>query len=171
MPIKKRRKGGVAETSEAPKPPKPKTAVKIKKRSPMSSKYVYTDQGVLVVRTPAATVKWDNDFRMRIVFHYAAPRTLMPATDYQRKFEQKDFQTKTYRVEGNEVGVCQPAEYLGTSQVVVLRTDVINYTTGKRMFLSHKDPAMRMLMVYCFLRGEVIGGVPKLVIDDFLSGC
>ena len=134
----------------------------------MSSKYVYTDGGVLVVKTPAVTNKWDNEFRLRIIRDYKAPRTLTMLSEYNNRYVDSGVQQATYKIMGKKLQVHYPDEpIVGAAQTVVLRTDVINLTDGKRLFLNHEEAAMRVLMVYCFLTGGNLGGVPKLIVDEY----
>ena len=198
MPIKKRGGGGESFSIEplptlkpiprnpnkpkttakkAPPPePKPKAEpkpapklTKLKRRQPMTSKYVYTDGGVLVIKTPAVTGRWDNEFRLRIIRDYKAVRSLTMNNEYQKRYVETGIQQQTYNICGKKVRVEYPTEPLtGTpTHTVVLRTDVINVTDGTRLFLNHEEPAMRVLMVYCFLTGKTLGGVPKLIVDEY----
>lgn len=152
-------------------PSAPKAApklTKIKRRQPMTSQYVYTDGGVLVIKTPSEATKWNAEFRMRIIRDYKAPRTLTMKADYQSKYVDGVSQSQVFNILGKRVRVEYPHEPVaGTAQTVVLRTDVVNETDGTVLFLNHEEPAMRVLMVYCFLTGESIGGVPKLIVDDY----
>ena len=183
MPIKKR--GGGTVSIAAPKPkPKPKSAkvakpdtakpatkkvtphkpIRVKKRGPMTSDYVYLDRGMLVIKTPKPCSRWNQDFRLRIVRDYIEPRTLKTAADFAKYHLDNGYQTTIYKVAGHRVRVTNATQPLdgNPNHIVVLRTDVENVDTGETMFLSHKDPAMRILLVYCFLTGERPGGVPKL---------
>lgn len=187
MPLKKRG-GGVTklpqpEKKELPNPkapvkklelkkpatqPKPKPVVKIRKRSPVSSQYVYLDNGLVVVKTPPACAKWDHNFRLRIIRDYAAPRSLRLTNQFIKHYENMGGATATYKIQGVNVQVHQPYEVVTESpnHVIVTRTDVVNVDTGSKLFLYHPDPAMRVLMVYCFLTGEMFGGLPKLRIAE-----
>lgn len=186
MPIKKRG-GGIVKLPAPKLKPKPKKKpaksnvkevtitkvarpklLNIKKRGPMTSEYVYLDRGLLVVKTPKSCSKWNQDFRLRIVRDYIEPRTLKSKADFEKNYIDNGFQTAIYRVAGYHLRVTQPTYSLDANpnHLVVLRTDVENMDTGKTMFLNHKDPAMRILLVYCFLSGERPGGVPKLNIAD-----
>lgn len=155
--------------TKKPTPPKPTpTLSKVKRRNPMSSEYVYTDGGVLVIKTPPVATQWDNEFRMRIIRDYTPPRTLKMISEYQQKYEDTDVQKQVFKILGKKVQVHYPHEPItATAQTVVLRTDVVNLTDGKRLFLNHREPAMRVLMVYCFLTETVLGGVPKLIVDEY----
>lgn len=185
MPIKKRGGGVVKPTAPSSKPkvyvkkdskpkPKPKApkpvrekktpAINVRKRKPPESKYVYIDGNTLVVRTPAECTMWPSAFRMRIIANYAAPRTMKPVSDYEKHFEAH--QSTVYRIGGSKLMVRQPYEDVGYGRLVILRTEVVNLTTKKVLFLNHDDPAMRALMVYSFIHDETFGGVPKLVIAD-----
>lgn len=195
MPIKKRGGGGesfnleplpglkpiprnpnkgktATKTPPAPKPqaaPKPMPKLtNVKRRQPMTSKYVYTDGGVLVIKAPASASKWDNEFRLRIIRDYKAPRTLTMLSEYRNRYQDSGIQEATYKVMGKQLRVVYPDEpIVGAAQTVVLRTDVINITDGQRLFLNHEEAAMRVLMVYCFLTGKTLGGVPKLIVDEY----
>jgi len=191
MPIKKRGGGTVklpapkpkAKVSGIPKKPKidkptetkkvtPLKSLNIKKRGPMTSEYVYLDGGLIVVKTPKPCAKWNQEFRLRIVRDYVEPKTLKNKTDFERNFVDNGYQTAIYKVAGNRIRVVQPTQDLDGSpnHTVVLRTEIENLTTGKKITLKHKDPAMRILIVFCFLTGERPGGVPKLNIADITSG-
>jgi hypothetical protein len=136
------------------------------------SKYVYTDQGVLVVRTPAECTKWDNEFRIRIVRDYVPPRTLMLERDYTAKHVEGEKQERTYLVADHKLQVNHPTSPLSdVGKVIVLRTDILDLTAGKRLFLYHSDPAMRILMIYSFIKSVKIGGVPKLDIAEIDTRC
>ena len=142
----------------------------IKRRSKTIKKttYVYIDdRHGLQVKTPPACNRWSQDFRLRIVRDHVAPRTLRSLSDHKTALIRANNQDTIYNVERQALRVVNPVEIIGDKgYIVVLRTDVVNTTTGKRLFLNHSDPAMRMLMVYSFLTGELIGGVPDLQIAD-----
>lgn len=186
MPIKKRGGGLVKPTTpnstpklyvkkkvklkkpkqETPKPvvEKKHPVINVKKRKPPESRYVYLDGSTLVVRTPAECTKWPTDFRMRIIANYTPPRTMKSIADYEKN--NADSKSTVYRIGVSKLMVRQPYEEVGYGRLVVLRTEVVNLTSKKTLFLNHDDPAMRVLMVYSFIHEETFGGVPKLVIAD-----
>lgn len=128
---------------------------------------VLNPKGGLIVRTPATCTSWDNNFRQRITAGYTAPKTVRNQRTYEEEYEKQALGHEVYKVAKQKLRVVQPAEYLENSPyVIVLRTDVENLTTGKKLFLNHEDPAMRMLMIYVFITGEKISGVPELHIAD-----
>lgn len=188
MPIQKRG-GGTVTPKNAPKPkpakkakpaakrqpvvtsmydpPKPKPKLNVPKRKAVSSEFVYTEQGVLVVKTPAECTRWSQAFRLRIIRDYISPKTMRSQHEFMRHFVLNGAQDAVYDVAGHKVMVKQPFEQIDqANQVIVLRTDVHDLTTGRKMFLKHSDPAMRILMVYEFLHQREIGGVPKLRIAE-----
>lgn len=189
MPIKKRGGNGESFNIKLPKKSKPiahsgnksvieKKSVSVpkpqpkltnlKRRQPMSSDYVYTDGGVLVIKTPAVTGKWDSEFRLRIIRDYVAPQTMFMINVYNNRYVNSGIQETIYKIAGKKLQVHYPHEpIVNSANTVVLRTDVINQTDRKRLFLNHDEPAMRVLMVYCFLTGKKIGGVPKLIVDEY----
>ncbi len=136
----------------------------IKKRTKdlTKTRVFINEKGTLIVRTPAVCTKWDQSFRERVVRDYYAPRTLVNQHEYIERYVNTGLVDRVYRVQGNNLVVKHPFELLGPSKVVILRTDIHNLTTDTKLFLAHEDPAMRMLMVYSFLTGEKIGGVPDL---------
>lgn len=147
--------------AEPPKTP-PRTS-HIKKRKPLQSEYVYWDGDELVVRTPKECTRWSHDFRLRIIRDYVPPKTSRPGRHFKTQFLDNGFQERTYQVQGHTLSIRQPFEILANStSVVVLRTDVYDHTTGRKMFLKHDHPAMRILMVYEFICQKEIGGVPSL---------
>lgn len=143
-------------------PIKRRTTIRGEKTDP----YVYVQpDGLLVVRTPALCTKWRNDFRMRIVRDYIAPRTLRKLVDHQQSIETTHNEKQTYRIMGQTLRITHPTQSIEQPHfTVVLRTDIENLSKGNKLFLNHEDPAMRMLMVYSYLSGEKIGGVPELQI-------
>lgn len=158
------------KTQDPPAEPKndaPEPEVKlprIKKRT--SRPYVYTDQGVLVVRTPAETTKWSHDFRLRIIRDYVPPRTIKMGSDFRKNFLENGNQETVYRVAGKSVRVIQPYEEV-SGAFIVLRTEVIDVTTKRALFLNHQDAAMRMLIVFAFLKEKKIVGIPDLQVADW----
>lgn len=143
-------------------PIKRRTAFKGGKDDPL----VYVDpKGTLIVRTPAPCTKWDNAFRMRIVRDYIAPRTLRKLAEHQQAVETSHDEKRVYKIMGHNLRVTHPTQSIDQPGfTVVLRTDVENLSKGHKLFLHHEDPAMRMLMVYSYLTGKHIGGVPELQI-------
>jgi hypothetical protein len=127
----------------------------IKKRF---GKYVRKlDDGSVEIRTPFDCTKWDNEFRLRIVRDYLPPRTLLDKHVYRARFDPSTI----YRVQGKAVMFNQPVEALDNmpKSYVVVRTEVVDVSANKAMFLKHSEPAMRMLMVYSFLLGKELAGV------------
>lgn len=134
----------------------------IKKRTPFS-KYVYLDDSVLVVRTPPECSKWAQDFRLRIVRDYVKPRTMKLLIEFERNFINNGYQEAVYRVMRKSVGVKQAYQGVpDSSQVIVINTKIIDYDSKQVLYLKHDNPAMRMLMVYAFLTGMQVGGMPTL---------
>lgn len=145
----------------------------IKKRkeippAPKRENYVYTDtDGLIVIKTPPACSRWPQPFRMRIVRDYVPPKTIKTASDYHSHFSDNGYQNETYLVQGKKLMVRQPIEALDNqTHLIVLRTEVIDVRDCKAMFLYHEDPAIRSLMVYSFITGETLGGIPRLEIYD-----
>lgn len=142
----------------------------IKRRSRTIAKttYVYIDdKHGLQVKTPATCNRWSQAFRLRIVRDHVQPRTLRSRSDHNAALAKTNNQDLIYKVAGQTLQVINVVEQIkDKAYIVVLRTDVLNTKTGKRLFLNHADPAMRMLMVYSFITGEQIGGVPDLQIAD-----
>lgn len=135
----------------------------IKRRlSARRSSYVYTDNGVLVVKTPAACTRWPNDFRLRIVRDYAKPKTLFSASEFEQHFLHNDKQKTVYNVEGQRVRVINTYKELSSGQVVLLTNEIHRLDIRTKLTFEHPDPAMRILMVYAYLTDASIGGVPKL---------
>lgn len=178
MPIKKRG-GGFVKLSKNPKPQPSRTKpakkktitpkkawntklTTVKRRKSSSSRYVYLDGGILVVKTPAECTNWPTEFRKHLIGGYIAPRTLRPLSEYK----DTERAPHIYKIGGQLLSVSHPFEDVGVGQAVVLCTRINNHTTKKSLFLNHPDPAMRVLMVYAFLHDAQIGGVPKLIIDD-----
>lgn len=145
----------------------------IKKRNADKRNYVFvTPDGGLQIKTPAPCTKWDQEFRLRIVRDYVPPRTLRSIAEHKRLLQTLNNEDKTYRIGGKLLRVRHPTENIDQpNYTVILRTDVQNLSSGKEMFLRHPDPAMRILMVYTFLTGEDIYGVPDLQIADIDKGC
>lgn len=165
-----RRKKQVSEKTPSPIPKKkaPPKLTNVKRRLPMTSDYVYTDGGVLVIKTPPTATRWNNDFRVRIIRDYIAPRTLKLMAEFERSYIDSNIQKEIHTVMGKRVMVNYPHERMeNTRHCVVLRTDVVNLSEGTKLFLHHEEPAMRVLMVYCFLAKKQLGGVPKLIVDDY----
>lgn len=143
--------------------------IKRRSRSIDKTTYVYIDdKHGLQVKTPSTCNHWDQAFRLRIVRDHVQPRTLRSLSDHKAALSKINNPDHVYKVSGQRVRVENVAEQIqDKGYIVILRTDVINISTSKRMFLCHTDPAMRMLMVYSFLTGEQIGGVPDLQIADY----
>lgn len=146
-------------------PIKKRTSSKVKENV---KTYVFLNpKGGLIVRTPATCTYWDMEFRKRITAGYAKPRSAKLRNSHVENYEKHGLHDAVYSVAGNKLKVQQIVENIGTAAyVVVLRTEVHNLTTGKKLFLNHEDPAMRMLMVYVFLTGDKVPGVPQLHIAD-----
>jgi hypothetical protein len=136
--------------------------------APKRTNFVYTDDdGLIVVKTPPACSRWPQPFRMRIVRDYVPPKTIKTYTDYEAKFVENGYQDEVYVVQGIKLKVRQPIEALDNStHVVILRTEIVNIREDKSMFLYHDDPAIRSLMVYSFITGERLGGIPQLQIYE-----
>lgn len=137
----------------------------VKRARPVPSKYVYTDKGILVVKTPPETTKWPHDFRLRIVRDYIAPNKLVRAEELAHAYDPKEI----YSVQGHRVLFRQSTEEVPRIRGVVLvkATEVIDLDSKRVMFLSHGDPAMRVLMVYCFLTQMTMWGVASYSTYDW----
>lgn len=139
----------------------------IKKRTAISKDtFVYLDpKGHLQIKTPASCTRWDQSFRLRIVRDYIAPRTLRPIAEHHAATLKSNNGDVVYEVGGKKLRVRHPVDNIDEKNyLVVLRTDVQNLTDGTQLFLNHDTPAMRILMVYAYLTGKTIGGVPDLQI-------
>lgn len=131
----------------------------IKKRTTLPRKpLIYSDQGVLVVKTPAVCTRWPTDFRIKLVADYPKPLLMCSRIDYDQRFGKSD---KTiHKVSGHRLQVLHPIEDLPSAgRVVILRTEVHNVDTKKTAIIAHDNPAMRILMTYHFLTGENIAGL------------
>lgn len=146
----------------------------IKKRSSANTSksatphYVFVNPaGGLIIRTPAACTYWDNDFRARVTAGYAKPKTAKLRSAHYEQYVKHDYDNKEYKVAKQRLKLVHIIEDMPNSPVVVvLRTEVHNLTTGKKLYLNHDDPAMRMLMIYVFITGTFVYGVPQLHIAD-----
>jgi hypothetical protein len=145
----------------------------IKRRSGKIGKdvYVFIDATYgLQIKTPAPCIRWDHDFRLRIVRDYVPPKTLRSFSEHKSLTARANNPDTTYKVAGKQLQVRHPSQTItDKNYVVVLRTDILNLTDGKQLYLCHEDPAMRILMVYSFLTGIVFGGVPDLQIADYIQ--
>jgi hypothetical protein len=148
----------VVEEQQAAEQPKLPAKIKRRKSKPL----VYVDDGVLVVRTPAETTKWDHEFRLAIVRDYRNPKTLKMASEFARIKVDRGF-----LVLGRKVHVRHVYQELASGQVVVLGMQVADLATNRVLSLVHADAAMRVLMVYAFLREVKIAGVPDLDIAEW----
>lgn len=166
MPIIKRGQSK-SDTHSAPEPKS--NASGIKKRIPPKNKLIYTSrEGVLVVKTPAETTRWPNEFRLRIVRDYVPPKHLMRATSFYEKYVDTGGQEYIYRLNSHSVMVRQPYEVIENSNyIVVLRTEVIDVDRKKAMYLYHDAPAMRCLMTWAFLKHQTVPGMPKLNVYEW----
>jgi hypothetical protein len=136
-----------------------KKELMIKKRSDLeTSKWVYRDNGTLSIKTPAAATNWPLDFRKRIVSFYRECGKSIPSRDYNEVF---DGNSRVFHIQGVPVTVSYDFTSLGSTHATVGIIEVHREDTGEYFILSNSNPAMRCLMVYSFLLGERIGGVPK----------
>lgn len=94
---------------------------------------------------------------MRIVRDYLPPKTMIDKITYRNRFDP----AVVYKVQGKRVLFQQPAIVLDNmpNSFVVTKTEVVNLTDGRAMFLKHSEPAMRVLMVYSFLLGKSFDGI------------
>jgi hypothetical protein len=68
---------------------------------------------------------------------------------------------------GKQVRVKHVYEELASSHVVILGMHVVDLDTNRVLSLVHSDAAMRVLMVYAFLRETKIAGVPDLDVAEW----
>jgi hypothetical protein len=133
----------------------------------MKQSAVYFDGDVLVVKTPQECTMWPQDFRLRLVRDFRPNKTAMTATMYSETYAANGLQSKVHRVMGRNVRIHNVMEPVGLTHVVLLRTEIIDIAAKKAMYLYHDDPAMRILMVYSFLKELTIAGVPQLEVYDY----
>lgn len=122
------------------------------------------DTGEVVTRTPAECTSWDNEFRLRVVRDYKAPRTMMETRAIPK------YPDKEYKIQGRQVRFRQIFKELDNfaSRVVCVRTEIIDVKRKKGMVLTHDEPAMRMLMIYSFLTEKEYGGVAPFQTFDWI---
>lgn len=145
---------------------KDSSKLRVAKRWPLSDEqYVSTDDGVLSVRTPKECTNWPNDFRMRIVRDYREPRSMIDKSLLEKLYDPET----VYAIGKRRLMFRQPYETLDNARnkVVILRTEIIDLTDKKAMTLQHRDPAMRILMVYAFTRRMSFNGVASFSVYDW----
>ncbi len=104
---------------------------------------------------------------MRIVRDYLPPKTMIDKITYRNRFDP----AVVYKVQGKRVLFQQPAIVLDNmpNSFVVTKTEVVNLTDGRAMFLKHSEAAMRVLMVYSFLLGKSFDGISLFDTYDWHS--
>lgn len=123
-------------------------------------KYVRKDaEGGLIVKTPAVCVNWNNEFRKHIVKRYITPNTLI---DIHMQYLLERETKEPLKVMGKQLLFTQKFNTLDNyaRKVLITTNEVQNLTDKKGLILIGDDPAMRILIVYSFLTGEDIPGVP-----------
>jgi len=86
---------------------------------------------------------------------------MLTRSNFEKNYIENGQQDREYRVDGKTVMVKQRYHEI-SGAYVILSTDVIGVAAGARLFLNHPEAAMRILMVYTFLRETKISGVPDL---------
>lgn len=135
----------------------------IKRRRPLTSNYVYTDdQGLLHVKAPAICGNWDNQFRTRIISNWAKPSTVISQSTFIDKYNKAEYATKEYKIHGKRLRIHYKYTMLDSpkNSMIINATCVKDLSTGISIEVNHETAAMRMLQIYCFVTGESIGGVP-----------
>ena len=139
----------------------------IVKRLPDTAKenYVVFENGETVLRTPRDTTYWDHNFRLRIIRDYIGPNTLVSSVKLHTLYDPAII----YKIQGKKVRFIQPYEPIQDMRdmVLVSATKVIDIAARKAMILVHPDGAMRVLMVYRFLTGKLLGGVAPYDTEDW----
>lgn len=143
--------------------------VRIKPRfsTPGTSPYVIKDDktGEFCYRVPAVCVNWPQLFRMRIVRDwFCGSMVAQQAEAYTRYMTLMPFTVQRH-------GVQFLVKLTGAGQRnsrVMVTTLLIADGRDEALDLYHMNPAVRSLMVYSYLTGERIGGMPKLkTTEDF----
>lgn len=145
---------------------KPSGKLKVAKRWPHSDEqYVTVEKGVVSIRTPKECTKWPHDFRLRIIRDYKAPRTLSDKAVLARTYDTGT----VYQVGGKELLFRQTFEELqnAPNKIIILRNEIVDLADNKAMALEHPDPAMRVLMVYAFIRRMSFNGVASFSVYDW----
>lgn len=131
----------------------------IKKRHPRSSKYVFSDGGMLVVRTPAECSRWPVALRKHLISGYIPPSTTVHSLAAFHKQTEGDLD---FRIAGRNIRIVYRYGEINAYEVLVHGVYVL--AGSDALLLNHPDAAMRVLMAYAFLHDEAIGGLPKLTI-------
>lgn len=113
--------------------------------------------GSVEIRTPVECTRWDTDFRLRVIRDYLPPKHMIDKITYRNRFDP----AHVYTVQGKRVLFKQPAIVLDNmpNSYVIEKTEVVDLSTARAMFLKHSEPAMRILMVFSFLMEKEFSGI------------
>lgn len=140
--------------------------IKIARRWPQSSEqYVTVENGCVTVRTPKECTYWPTEFRMRIVRDYRPPNTIVDREALRHLYDP----ATVYAVSGSRLlfrQLLQTAPSIAT-KALVIRTEVIDMDRRQAMCLLHSDPAMRVMMVYAFIKRMSFNGVASFSVYDW----
>lgn len=144
--------------------------VRIKPRysTPGVSPYVIKDSktGEVHYRVPPDCIHWPQEFRLRIVRDWFGSGTMsaQEAEAYTRYMTVTPFTVQRIGVQFF-VKLADAGQRNGR-----VRVDTLLYADGHETAVSlyHASPQVRSLMVYSYLTGEHIGGMPKLrYVEEF----
>ena len=124
-----------------------------------TSPFLFEDCGILVVKTPSECTRWPHDFRKRIVADYTWDKWI-PNSQLESFMRQLP-QDHVYAFAGRKVRVTNHMKIVPPGTLFT-KTEVQRLDTGMSMILRYSEPAMRVLLVYAFLRDEEIPGLPKM---------
>lgn len=132
-----------------------------------TSEFVFHDSGVTVYRTPPEVIKWPSDFRMRYLRDWRKPDTILPMHEYHVLTSTNDVK---YKVHGVTVRISyEDSSDCPQRGVVMKRIGMMRITRadlGRYVRLTYDNPALRSLVCYSFITGQVIGGLPKFKVFD-----
>lgn len=139
-------------------------AIKPRKMFTESSRYIKycAHTKTYELRVPSPVVSWPQAFRECLVTHYVNNKDTISLADfdvYKQTMESRDWVLHKQRVGFRVIFFTQRTGSSNRRHPVTFLHSSIN---DKALLIDSANPAMRSLMVYSFLTGEAIGGLPKL---------
>lgn len=129
------------------------------------SDFIFSDNGTVVYKTPAAATKWPHTFRLRVIADYRKPGSQVSVNDLHHLLSRNNDE---HLVQGCRFKVVYETPDnipdIGGHLVKIGKMRLVNVATGEYISLSSENPALRVLMIYSFITREGISGLPKIVI-------
>lgn len=140
--------------------------VRIKPRSNIPSRYISVDPktGDVDYRVPSACVHWPQLFRERIVRDWIGGSSMskQQGESYVRYMTVSPFTVQRIGVQFFvKRHLIQPP-----NGRVLVETFLLADGHDKALNLYHSNPAVRSLMVYSYLTGDPINGLPKIRLTE-----